>query len=287
MEHKIKLHFFIKIYIFIILSWMYHFFSSMSMFDNFLCEKHIKGSKLDIRTYRLLEKCKQFKDLNSTHLKEDILNNVINNEKYIYINEKGNMRKRKHSDGRSVNNKGGCKYAVKNRSTIFDTKKLSRIEKKIFKELDYIDFLENNKTISDKLYKKIILKKFSLRIAAPLILFLLLSVSMILDFFGFKGIMGGLYYVLKIISDGWYRKFHECLEKSSLGSLLKSTNKIPWNRKETVGTNANGFHAYVEGFFGYIIYFLPFLILGVTVILAIIIYHKKVKKYQKIKFGKR
>ncbi|SBT00208.1 Plasmodium exported protein (Pm-fam-a like), unknown function [Plasmodium malariae] len=257
------------------------------MFDNFLYEKHIRGSKLDIRTYRLLEKCKQIKDMKSTHLKEDILNSVINNEKYVYINEKGNMRKRKHSDGRSVNNIGGCKYAVKNKRTIFDTKKLSCIEKKIFKELDYIDFLENNKTISDKLYKKIILKKFSLRIAAPLILFLLLLVSMILDFFGFKGIMRGLYYVLKIISKGWYQKFHAYLEKSSLGPLLKSMNKIPWKPGETVGENGKGFHAYVEGFFGYIIYFLPFLILGVTVILYIIIYHKKVKKYQKIKFGKR
>ncbi|SBS95564.1 Plasmodium exported protein (Pm-fam-a like), unknown function [Plasmodium malariae] len=257
------------------------------MFDNFLCEKHIRKSKLDIRTYRLLDKCKQIMDLSSTHLKEDILNNVINNEKKIYINEKGNMRKRKHPDGRSVNNEGGCKYAVKNKCIIFDTKKLSRMEKKIFKELDYIDFLENNKTVSDKLYKKIILKKFSLRIAAPLILLLLLSVSMILDFFGFKGIMRGLYYVLKIISTGWYQKFHKCLEKSFLSPLLKSMNKMPWKPGGTVGANGDGFHRYVEGFFGYIIYFLPFLILGVTVILAIIIYHKKVKKYQKIKFGKR
>ncbi|SBS92572.1 Plasmodium exported protein (Pm-fam-a like), unknown function [Plasmodium malariae] len=262
------------------------------MFDKFLCEKQTIGSKLDIKTYRLLAECKQGKYSNVLYLKKDIPNNIMKNEKYIYINDKGDRRKMKHSDVHSLNNTGEHKLYEKNKSNIFETKKLSDMEKKIFKELDYIDFLKNNRTISDKTYKKIICKKFALRFSVPVLLLLLLSVSMIIDYSYFSYFVWRLFDILRLCFGGsWYGSLNNLLKNSSLEFLFKSKDTIKLNRwSSTTGKVVLiNEYDYVFGFFGYLIYLiylLAFLILGVTLILAIVYYHKKVKKYQKIKFRK-
>ncbi|KAI4835525.1 hypothetical protein MKS88_004735 [Plasmodium brasilianum] len=70
------------------------------------------------------------------------------------------------------------------------------LKKKIFKEFDYEYFFKNNSTISDNVYKKIIFKKCGLRFALPLLLFLVLALSLILDKFCGYGLTYGF---LKVI----------------------------------------------------------------------------------------
>lgn len=50
------------------------------------------------------------------------------------------------------------------------------MEKEIFKELDYIDFLKEKRTVSNKTYKKITLEKYGLSIILLLLLFFLLLI---------------------------------------------------------------------------------------------------------------
>ncbi|SBT87649.1 fam-l protein [Plasmodium malariae] len=293
MEQEIKLPIFIKVSIFIFISVICHFFSYMSIFDKFLCEKQTIGSKLDIKTYRLLAECKQDKYSNVLYLKKEMPNNIMKNEKYIYMNDKGDRRKMKQSDIHSLNNTGEHKLYEKNKSNIFETKKLSHMEKKIFKELDYIDFLKNNRTISDKTYKKIICKKFALRFSVPVLLLLLLSVSIILNYSYFSYLVWRLFDILFLCFGGsWYGSLNSLLKNSSLQSLLRTKDKITLNRWSITTGKLDQIkdHDYVFVFFKYLIYLiylLAFLTLGVTLILGIVYYHKKVKKYQKIKFRKR
>ncbi|SBS96266.1 Plasmodium exported protein (Pm-fam-a like), unknown function [Plasmodium malariae] len=265
----------------------------MSIFDKFLYGKRTIGSKLDIRNYRLIAKYKQDKCSNFLHSKEELPNNLMNKEKDICINDKGDKRKMNQSDARSLNNTGGYKLHKKNKSNIFETIKLSHIEKMIFKELDFIDFVKNRRTISDETYKKIIRKKLALRFTIPLLLFLLLSVSMIIDFSCFRYFRKGVFYALRIWLGGWwYGSLNSLLENSSLNFLFKSTKKIKlkkWINEKKKLVDLEEFD-YVYGFYRYLlclIYLIAFLILGVTLILGMVYYHKKVKKYQKIKFRKR
>ncbi|KAI4841029.1 hypothetical protein MKS88_000797 [Plasmodium brasilianum] len=293
MEQEIKLPIFIKVSIFIFFSAICHFFSYMSMFDKYLREKQTIGSTLNIKTYRVLAECKQDKYSNVLYLKKQIPNDIMKNEKYIYINDKGDIRKMKQSDVHSLNNNGEHKLYEKNKSNIFETKKLSHMEKKIFKELDYIDFLKNNRTISDKTYKKVICKKFALRFSVPVLLLLLLSVLMIIDYYYFSYLVWRLFDTLRWCFGGsWYGSLNSLLKNSSLEFLLKSKIKITLNRwsSEEISLGSIQDDDYVFGFFKYLIYLIyliSFLILGVTLILGIVYYHKKVKKYQKVKFRKR
>ncbi|KAI4840207.1 fam-l protein [Plasmodium brasilianum] len=293
MEQEIKLYFFIKVSLFIFFTWICHFSNNISIFDKFLYGKRTSGSKLDIRNYRLLAKYRHDKYSNFLNSKEEIPNYMMKKEKDICINDKGDIRKMNQSDAHSLNNTGGYKLHKKNKSNIFETIKLSHIEKIIFKELDYIDFVKKNRTISDETYKKIIRKKLALRITIPLLLFLLLSVSMIIDFSCFHYFRKGVFYALRLWLGGWwYGSLNSLLEKSSLNFLFKSAKQIKLNRWTSEGTKLADIekYDYVYGFYRYLlclIYLIAFLILGVTLILGMVYYHKKVKKYQKIKFRKR
>ncbi|SCP03056.1 fam-l protein [Plasmodium malariae] len=293
MEQEIKLPIFIKVSIFIFFSAICHFFSYMSLFDKFLYKKKITRCKLHIKTYRLLAKCKQDKYSNILHLKKEIHNKIMNKEKDIYINEERNRRKMKQQDVRSLNNTGDHKLCKKNKSNIFETIKLSHMEKNIFKELDFEDFLKNNRTISYKTYKKIIRKKLALRFSVPLLLLLLLSLSMIINISCFRFIIKGLFDTLRLYLGGsWYGSLNSLLKNSTLGFLFKSEKTIKLKKwiKESRTLDFINDYDYVYGFFRYLlclIYLIAFLILGVTLILGIVYYHKKVKKYQKIKFIKK
>ncbi|SBS96189.1 hypothetical protein PMALA_051930 [Plasmodium malariae] len=112
---------------------------------------------MDLRTYRLLEKCKQGDVSNIVVLKHVIPNGELEDKTDISNNEKGDKRKYKQLNRSSFSNVEQNKHSKKNKSYIFETKKYSHLEKKIFKELDYLDFIKNNNTISDKVYKKFLL----------------------------------------------------------------------------------------------------------------------------------
>ncbi|SBS98812.1 Plasmodium exported protein (Pm-fam-a like), unknown function [Plasmodium malariae] len=202
-------------------------------------------------------------------LRDDISNNGMDKKKDISNTEKECTEKKKELYRGSLNNYDGHKHDMNNKYSKFVTKKYSHLEKKIFKELDFVDFLRSNKNISDNIYKKIMRKKFSLRLGSPLLLFLLLSTVLIVDismrFSGGNGFweLSGL----KTILSSWESSLNSCFSW-----LLTGADKS----KTALGA-----------LFNIVLYVIPFLILGVTLISYVFYYHKKVKKYEKIKFSKK
>ncbi|KAI4835517.1 fam-l protein [Plasmodium brasilianum] len=274
MKQSVKLLFFTTISPFIILSWICHFYNYMSTFNKYLNENYNPYEKKDIKTYRLLGKCKQDHISSIVGLKSVIPNNEHKDKKNISNSQKKDKYKYVQLDESSLNSMGHQKQAKKNKSYIFETKDYSYLEKKIFKELDFLDFLKNNRTISDNLYKKVVQKKCQLRIFTPVILLILLSISLILDFCCGYGLRRGLFKLLKFsLGDEPLGKLYTFL-KNNLGSFLKLTT-------------SSGKELYITPFFEFIIYFSSFAILSITVIFGIFYYHKKVKKYEKIKYKKR
>ncbi|SBS99103.1 Plasmodium exported protein (Pm-fam-a like), unknown function, partial [Plasmodium malariae] len=256
--------------------------------------------KIYSRNYRLLSKYKQNKDSIITGLKKDISNNEVDEGKDICNNENERTGKKELSNKCSTRNIDIDKKFIKNKYCMFETKKYSNMEKKIFKELDYENFLKNNKTISDKTYKKIITKRYSLRLAIPVLLFLLLLILFVVDFsLGFStnevSWKGGLFGFSDFISN-------IDTEKGFLSTVIKwlrdNTPGFWQHYRKTAGTSVicnlcNAAEKKLDlkcilgQLFGYIIYFVPFIIFGVTFISWIIYYHNKVKKYNKLKSKKR
>ncbi|KAI4841433.1 uncharacterized protein MKS88_000154 [Plasmodium brasilianum] len=274
MEHKINLLLFIKISTFILLICICHFYYDVSTYSKYLVEFYSYRRKLYTRNYRLLVKYKQYKDSSTVCLREEIQNSGIKKKEDKYYNDKERLEKNKQSNGSLSKISGGHKLAIRNRSCIFETKKYSFLEKKIFKELDYEDFLKNTRSISEKLYKKIIRKKCISRFSVPLLLLLLTTTIPMLHL-----------SLIKIFSetDGLLWLFG--LKFSSLLSSIKGFSTswldISWLSlssltKETLSSIIN-----------VLIYALPFIILGVICVYLTIFYHKKVKKYEKLKFRKR
>ncbi|SBT01122.1 Plasmodium exported protein (Pm-fam-a like), unknown function, partial [Plasmodium malariae] len=207
----------------------------MSTFNKFLKDNFNNDSKLDRKHYRLLVIHKEESDSNILGLKQDMSNNRVKEKKYLSNNEGETPEKKKHlhkSSSKSIKNH---RNAMKKEANIFETKKYSCIEKKIFKELDFEDFLKRNRMISNKIYKKIMCKKLALRIALPLLLFLLLLTVLITDFTwglvdGKKGLWGAL-GLSKILNDWvncnddwWLKRMLEWLKKNS--SWFWRNNKI-------------------------------------------------------------
>ncbi|SBS97101.1 Plasmodium exported protein (Pm-fam-a like), unknown function [Plasmodium malariae] len=238
--------------------------------------------KLDTSVRRLLSKYKQDMYSNISGIKDDLPYNGENNKKSVCSNENDKKVRTKSTKGSSLNKAGNHKQDKNYNSCIFETKKYSRFEKKIFKELDYEDFLKKNRTISDKLYKKIILKKYRIRLFLPLLLFSLLSLSLILDLFAGYGLQNLLHYVLCVSFGGdaikaFVKRIHTFIKDSST-SFLKPFFTSAFGDTPKIYVLSN--------LCGNVIYFVPFIIMGVTIISWIIFYHKKVKKYEKIKFRK-
>ncbi|SBT86378.1 fam-l protein [Plasmodium malariae] len=284
MEQKIKLLLFIKIFTFILLSWACHFYIYMNTLNSSLDASYNYRRKIYLRTYRLLSKCKRDKNSNIVCLKEEIQNNRVSENKYIPYDRKKDLGKKKQPLACSRKFLGYHKQDINNKLCILETNKYSILEKKIFKELDYEGFLKNNKTINDKLYKKILCKKYGLRLFLPLLVFLLLLSLIIVDLTFPSDNNKGLWGTLGVLDNlkGWL-KTKEWLE--SIVSFLKNyMPKLSSCGNVTTGTQEICF---LLPLFRVIIYVIPLVILGVTIVLSISYYHKKVKKYETIKFRKR
>ncbi|SBS96119.1 Plasmodium exported protein (Pm-fam-a like), unknown function [Plasmodium malariae] len=244
------------------------------IFNKYLDEDYKHGNELYSRNYRLLAKYKQEEDLNVIGIKEYISKNGKNEKKKMFYNEKEATCEKNQLNYNFSKNEGHYKQAIKNKSNIFETKKYSYIEKKIFKELDFEDFLKKNRTISNKTYKKLIRKKCGLRLALPLIFFLSLSVLPILDY---------------SMSDGQNRWLMDLLglkELTSLKSIISVLYPyLKWAKgaADTVSESNHGTFVLMK-LFDFLLYIVPFFMLGVIFILIVVYYHKKIKKYEKIKY---
>ncbi|SBT01390.1 Plasmodium exported protein (Pm-fam-a like), unknown function [Plasmodium malariae] len=226
--------------------------------------------KLDDRIYRLLAKYKKDKDSKVAMLRDDISNNGMDKKKDISNTEKECTEKKKELYRGSLNNYHGHKQDMNNKYSKFVTKKYSHLEKKIFKELDFVDFLKRNKNISDKTYKKIMRKKFSLRLGSPLLSFLLLSTLLLVD--------------ISLCYSSGGNGFWELSGLKTTLNTWETTLKPYFN---WLLTGAGASKTALGALFNIVLYVIPFLILGVTLILYVFYYHKKAKKYEKIKFSKK
>ncbi|SBT01760.1 Plasmodium exported protein (Pm-fam-a like), unknown function [Plasmodium malariae] len=157
----------------------------------------------------------------TTELKTDIPNKKEYRNTNITHNEMRIKCKNKQLYKNKLNSADGYKQDNRNKSCIFETNKYSHLEKKIFKELDYVDFLRNNRAISYKTYKQIICKKYELRIVLPLLLLMLLSVSLLLDLLCSCGLVRGFLKVLKILGVTGAMRI-------SLGKWLLSIPPLKW-----------------------------------------------------------
>ncbi|KAI4840863.1 hypothetical protein MKS88_000626 [Plasmodium brasilianum] len=96
MERNIKLQFFIKIAVFILLSWTCYLKDDARTFNKYLDEDFYLGSNLNIRNYRLLTSYKYNMDSTIVLLK-DLLNDEEYEKKYIFNNEECCSSKNKQS----------------------------------------------------------------------------------------------------------------------------------------------------------------------------------------------
>ncbi|SBS99871.1 Plasmodium exported protein (Pm-fam-a like), unknown function [Plasmodium malariae] len=229
-------------------------------------------------------------------LKVGIPNYDMTERKDIFNNENIFAQLNRQSNRSLSRNIERHKKDKKNNSCIFETEQYSRFEKKIFKELDYANFLKNNRGISNRIYQKIIRKKYRFRLGLPIFFVLLLSILLLLDLFVGYGLIRGLFKILKIISEHLEYKgpgkveavqvmlkpLHDWLKTSPFSSFFECAV----NGTSSTGSSIDK-HSYITSFFGFLIYFIPIFIIGVTCILGVFYYHKKVKKYEKIKFKKR
>ncbi|SBS98986.1 Plasmodium exported protein (Pm-fam-a like), unknown function [Plasmodium malariae] len=253
------------------------------MFDMPLNKYCNCAKEFEARNYRLLG-YKYNIDSKDIFTKEQMPNIGLTNKKDICNSEEGLQSKVNKSNGCSSSITRSRKKDMNKKSCTFETKKYSHLEKKIFKELDYENFLKKNRSITDKMYKKIMLKKYRLRFTLPLLFFSLFLIILLIDLsWGLIDKNKGLWGALGVSTH------LENLAKGSLKSFLESlkTFKKLWEPAFNATSRAVSEIGVLWHLFGILIYFIPFVILGFTLILGIIYYHKKVKKYEKIKFRKR
>ncbi|SBT85895.1 fam-l protein [Plasmodium malariae] len=293
MEKNIKSLLFINVASFIFLICIWNFTNDRCLLNKCLDEYRNHDKKLCRKTFRLLANCKGDNYSAMIGLKEEMPNNTVKEKKDIYIYENEPKKEMKQTNRNLLCTYVENKQDMKNKSCIFETRKYSRLEKKIFKELDYEDFLKNNRNISDKLYKKIMRKKCGKRFSLPLLLLSLLLVSLILDLSCDFGLVRGLYKVIYHFSPPVSRPFGTSVKiviSPFIRSLYDSLTNSPFKwlfDKVVLVKNSRYVNYCVSNFFSFIIYVIPFIILGATLILALVYYHKKVKKFEKIKFRKR
>ncbi|SBS95070.1 Plasmodium exported protein (Pm-fam-a like), unknown function [Plasmodium malariae] len=201
----------------------------MSSVSESLDESYNDCRKLYKRNFRLLSKYKKNKDSSIVYL-NDVSRNEVYDKNDIHKNENMNTEKRKQTNSSSSKIEGYNKSYMKKKSCVFETKKYSRLEKKIFTELNYIDFLKNNRTISDKVYKKIVRKKIALRISLPLLLLVFLSISILLDELLGRGLVKGLFEVVNICAGGsWKDTLKGILKKPSFSWLFNVPTGVKQN----------------------------------------------------------
>ncbi|SCO92862.1 fam-l protein [Plasmodium malariae] len=283
MEQKRKTLLLFNIVEFILLSWVLHFNSDVGMFDMSL-NKHCNCAKeFEARNYRLLGGYKYNIDSKVILTKEEMPNIGLTNKKDICNSEEGVQIKMNKSNECSPTITRSRKKDMNKKYCTFETKKYSHLEKKIFKELDYENFLKKNRSITDKMYKKIMLKKYRLRFTLPILFFSLFLIILLVDLsWGLIDENKGLWSALGV----WTHL--ETLANDTLKSFLEPLKAFDGFWKSAFNTSITVSEKHVLWhLFGILIYFIPFVILGFTLILGIIYYHKKVKKYEKIKFRKK
>ncbi|KAI4840591.1 fam-l protein [Plasmodium brasilianum] len=257
MEQNIKTLLFIRITTFILLCWTYPFYTYVSTLKKSLEEGDNYYRKLHSSNYHLLKKYKHNKNSRFLCLKNEIQINGVPEKKDIFHNENDDSEKKK------------------------------AIEKICIKYC---------RTISNKVYTKIICKKYGLRIVLPLLICLFLLIIFIVEVSLTYSNSGSLLHHI-----GLNKEYLETLAKnngpwSPIVGVLKILGEFLQYSTSSSGTLSCGWcqvasevsdMCILGNFFRILIFFVPFVLLSITLISGIFYYHKKVKKYEKIKFEKR
>ncbi|SBS96561.1 Plasmodium exported protein (Pm-fam-a like), unknown function [Plasmodium malariae] len=135
-------------------------------------EEYTLGKKLDIKTFRLLAKCKQNKDSNILGLKQNMQNNTKCKKKDKAINERGDKDKNKKSNKSSLNKAQYYTEVIDYNSGMFDGKHF-HFEKKWIRKKDYDHFIQKNRRIIDINLKKIKFRNYGFGVALFFLFFLL------------------------------------------------------------------------------------------------------------------
>ncbi|SBT86380.1 Plasmodium exported protein, unknown function [Plasmodium malariae] len=272
MEKRFKLIIFIKIYIYIIIYWIFHCYSDMSMFNIFLGDNYGFDRKLDKRIYRLLSKCGKgiFSNVGDLELKIPFDIKRKKEKLLTTDNEKWEKEKKEKLYRCSLIKDKLIKELMKKKSTMFH-KSYNHYEKNIMNGLDDKAFFKKMMLINDKDYKKLKRKKYGLRLCSLLLLFILVLIIPIVDLsLGNFSTVGKLLNTLCSLL-GYNEPPVDSAESS--GSLLSSTCQL----KNLTGIKV----------FGVLVYCLPILILGIILIQGIFYYYKNVIKHKKLGFWKR
>ncbi|SBS93668.1 Plasmodium exported protein (Pm-fam-a like), unknown function [Plasmodium malariae] len=244
----------------------------MSSLNVYFEEKCNFFRKLNTRNYRLLTKHKHDKDSCIAKFKEETPNNEVKEKRYISNNKRGTDGKHKPSYRRSLYIREYDRNVEKNKCVIPKTKKYFDFERKIFKELDYEDYVKNCKIIEYKEYKKILCKKRRIQIALILLVILVLILPILdlsLETFIDGGLLGSLELLSPVNSTGGG------VASGVQGSLITLLCQSNWGMLQKISASTLFF------------YCVPFFIFVVIFILVMIYYYKKVISYENIKFKKR
>ncbi|KAI4833756.1 uncharacterized protein MKS88_000316 [Plasmodium brasilianum] len=143
MEEKFKLQFFIKIFSFLILTWINHFNNNMSSFNKYLDKNYDNNRKLGQITYRLLAKRKQMKCPYTVWMDDVIPNNGKYIKKDIYNNEKINEEKNILEDKGSLKSGKNYKLPRRTESSMY-IRGNSYCKKRIFDKIYYKNIVRNS-----------------------------------------------------------------------------------------------------------------------------------------------
>lgn len=235
-------------------------------------EKYNLRRKLNARDYRVLAKYNQ--DINSSiaNSKGEIPNNEVKKRIYISNNKKGAKGKHEPSCRSALYNEEYDKSVDKNKFGVPKIKKYFDFEKKIFKELDYEDYIKNIKTIEYKEYKKLLCKKRRIQIALILLVILVLILPILdlsLETFIDGGLLGSLELLSPVESTGGG------VASGVQGSLITLLSQSKWGMLQKISASI------------IFIYGVPYLIFVVIFILGMVYYYRKVIKYENIKLRKK
>ncbi|SBT86025.1 Plasmodium exported protein, unknown function [Plasmodium malariae] len=211
MEEKFKLQFFIKIFSFILLTWINHFNNNMSSFNKYLDEKYDNIRKLGQITYRLLAKRKQMKRPYTIWINDVIPNNGKYIKKDIYNNEKINEEKNILADKVSLKSAENYKLPRRNESSMYIRGNLY-CKKRIFDKIYYKnivrnswikDFISLKEDIKLKLLGIFILGSFHVLVGITLIVLgklgYLDDVNNVIRLFNKIGLFVVLFYILTFV----------------------------------------------------------------------------------------
>ncbi|SBT85956.1 fam-m protein [Plasmodium malariae] len=251
MNQKIMLFLFIKISTFILLTWIYDFYSEQSTFNKIINKNYNLSKKLDTRNYRLLARYKLNNHSYNVCLKKKLEDNEANKQRYLSNNGRRIKEKNKQSSRNLLNKAQYYVDVIDYNNGIFDGKHF-HFKKKWIKKKDYDTFFEKKRRICDVALKKIKFKNYGYIVG-------------MFFFFFFLGI--GLPMLCKF-------------EKVRAGARVSEVNfideKIIKYISSLLGTN-NEFHVFI------LLYTVAFIILVVLIIIATYKILRNNEKYQKLK----